>query len=343
LSLGSLELTGSLDDFDHFLYWLRNHQSLQLVRLISCQFLPNDEDHNQQQQDTQQDNNPPPPETNHDRRHHLLWLLDQLATSVSNVPCLKEIELSAAIEDDDDLEEDEASFDWEFSSLAPFQQLYQSEILEKLRLENFGFPEDHLLALFQELEHNNTNLKALFLSSCLFITNEGMYGIAKMLANNQTLTSLSLGLKFVLQDDEEDDECFQAIAQALHQNTTLQNLRLYKTTSLMRPSTRAWRRYKLSPANRRAFLELLQSHNVTLEAMSLFEEEEDHDATTRTDREEHKEKYNFYLALNRMGRKHLVREDATKEQWFHSILQAQVDLSCLFFFLSMKPEMFCGV
>lgn len=47
---------------------------------------------------------------------------------------------------------------------------------------------------------------------------------------------------------------------------------------------------------------------------------------------------NFYLAVNRMGRKHIVKDNATKEDWFPVLVNSQVDLNCLYFFLSMKPE-----
>ena len=67
--------------------------------------------------------------------------------------------------------------------------------------------------------------------------------------------------------------------------------------------------------------------NTSLEAMSLFD-------CTDLQRD-----LNFYLALNRMGRNLLMEDNATKEDWFHVLVNSQVDLNCLYFFLSMKPEL----
>ena len=68
LSLCSLELQGSPDEFERWMYWLRNHQSVNLVRLIRCRL---------------------PEQT---------ALLDTLILSLWNMTNLKEVELSAAEE-----------------------------------------------------------------------------------------------------------------------------------------------------------------------------------------------------------------------------------------------------
>jgi len=272
LSLCSVELVGTDEEFERFFYWLCNHQSVQLVRLIRCLI-------------------PDQPEN----------LLDRMALNLCNMTSLREIELSSAEE-------------WSLSAES-LQQLYLSDTVEKLRLENFSLSQNHVLALFEELERNNSNLKGLFLSSCQ-MTIDGLKGTASMLASNNTLEQFSLCLTNC-QAQPYDDACFEEIAEALHHNTTLRNL-VFSSASQDWP--------KLALTSQHAFADMLRSHNFTLEAMSLF---------GRTDLSQD---VDFYIALNRMGRKHLIRNGASKEQWFHAIVQAQVDINCLYFFLSTRPE-----
>jgi len=264
--------------------------------------------------------------------------IDPLIASLSNLASLKEVHVTAARKDR-----------WERLSLDSLPQLCSLGTLEKLQLECFNFTQDHVLTLFQDLKDNpNGHLKVVFLSFCP-MTNAVLEGTAGMLANNQSLTSFSLGFETRTWYSSallwyssalllEHDDGFVGIFQALRDNATLKNLQLFHG----RPGTSYAPRLRHSSlfsrldllarlASPPAFVELVK-HNMTLETVPEF----------GTDIAIHEE-VEFYLTLNRMGRKHLFRGDFTKEQWFHYILQAKDDLSFLYYFLSLKPELLGGV
>ena len=276
ISLCSLEVQGTPEEFERWLYWLRHHPSLHLVRLIRCQ-LPEDADH---------------------------MLLDTLVVNLSKMSRLKEVELSAAEE-----------LSWSLS-LESLQRLYQSDTLEKLRLDNFDLSTQQLLSFFRSLECNDTNLKGLFLASCQ-AGKQGLHAMASMLGSNQSLEEVSVCFTTDGKLGTCEDECFAQMAIALRHNATLRLLRISGTSA-------SWP--NLGIPTRQSFVDMLRTKNTTLEALSICA-----NGNLHAD-------LNFYLAVNRMGRKHLVKDNATKEDWFPVVLNSQVDLNCLYFFLSMKPE-----
>jgi len=188
--------------------------------------------------------------------------------------------------------------------------------LEELQLHGFDL-QDAILTLLQCLEHIQSNLSSLWLSSGQ-LTREVLESTARMLANNQSLTSF----RFFCDEYDyvNDDDCLVAIAQALHHNSKLETLHIgCKVDKALLLSHNL--------ASPQTFVEMLHDHDVTLQEISAIGVDE--------------AQAKFYGDLNRMGgRKQLVRADATKEQWFQVILQAQDDLSSLYFLLRMKPEMF---
>jgi hypothetical protein len=90
--------------------------------------------------------------------------------------------------------------------------------------------------------------------------------------------------------------------------------------------TRSGSRPRLNRQSQEAFLYAVQ-HNYILETFFMLE-------TMELDFS-----MNFYLALNRMGRKRIVDETATREDLVGVVLNAQVDLNCLHYLISMKPQL----
>lgn len=231
--------------------------------------------------------------------------MDQLIENLSETPNLREIELSAAEESALGTISDEA---WPL--------LYRSRFLKKFRLDNFELSEQHAMELFDAFEHNN-RLKGVFLSSCE-LNSDGLGAMARMLRANHTLEELSICLAHD-RNQNYNDESFVAIAHSLEQNTSLRQFRL----------TGSNRWPKMSELVQNSFLQML-CRNFTLETLSRF------------DRTDLQREIDFLLALNRMGRKCVMDENATREDWLTVIGNSQVDLNCLFFFLSMKPELLDG-
>ena len=75
-------------------------------------------------------------------------------------------------------------------------------------------------------------------------------------------------------------------------------------------------------------------HNCSIESLSFYDALSIHDSLTR--------RIDFFLALNRMGRKRIMEENASRQDWVDVILNSQVHLDCLFYFLSIKPEILGG-
>lgn len=84
--------------------------------------------------------------------------------------------------------------------------------------------------------------------------------------------------------------------------------------------------HKQSQKVQQTFVEMLK-HDYILESCSLVER-------TNIERE-----FDFYLALNRLGRGRLMANEnaATRQDWVDVPLKSQRHLDCLFYFLSSNP------
>jgi 3-methyladenine DNA glycosylase AlkC len=234
-------------------------------------------------------------------------VLQDFIANLAQVPKLREVELCGA---------EESSLG--ILSSESMERISHSEMLEKLRLDNFELSEDHFSVMLQWLERNNNRLTGVSLSSCQ-LSSPSLHRLARMLSSNGTLEELSFCLTRT-HNQTYTDESFEAISQSLHDNTSLRQFRL--------TGSNGWP--KLNDRIQTAFLTMLR-RNCTLERLSLFDS-----ADLQRD-------IDFWLALNRMGRKRVMNENATKEDWLQVITWSLVDLDCIYFFLSMKPELLDGM
>ncbi|CAB9501092.1 expressed unknown protein [Seminavis robusta] len=231
-------------------------------------------------------------------------MLADFVAHVSAIPNLKEVELCGAEESSLGIMSNEALI-----------SISGAALLEKFCLDNFELTQDHFMILLQWLERRNNRLRGVSVSACE-INSEGLHSLARMLRGNQTLEELSICLSHS-RNQTLTDECFMAISQSLERNTSLRQFGV--------SGSNGWP--KLSNNVQKCFLNMLRHWNYTLERLSLF------------DRADLQPDVNFFLATNRLGRKFLVHENCTKEEWLQAIIRSTCDLSCLYFFLSMKPEL----
>jgi hypothetical protein len=199
------------------------------------------------------------------------------------------------------------------------ERISHAPLLEKLDLGSFVLSEDHFLIMMQWLERRNHNnrLTVVSLAKCT-VTSSSLDHLARMLSINETLEELSIGFVYDRKKQTLTSESFMALSQSLQDNTSLRLLLLWGLPTLHDDK-------KIQTV----FLTMLH-RNCTLETLNLFDDGCAGDWLPDMD---------FWLALNRMGRKIVTNENATKQDWLQVITRSQGDLNCLYFFLSMKPEL----
>ena len=359
LSVCGMQLTGRWEDFGRFQKALRNHNnSLSSFRLIRCSLLllpttTKNKNNNNDQEGTIFSNN-----------QHQHNLLNSIVESLSNIPQLTDLELTSAEEDqqqDDSISSSSTSSLLGTLSNTSLHRLItdysQTTRLQRIRLDNFNFfVEEQLILLLQALEAN-TCLKSVGFSYAK-CTEVGFRGLARMLVNNQSLQELSLGISFnhtvsissnatatsntITEGEEEErndtqqeqqdtqtiitEEVLLEVVQALQHQTTLKQFRLTTASESLLD-----KHLKQSLCNIQDDLLHALRHNYTLEDLFLLERMMINDADQ-----------NFYLALNRMGRKQIAEENATRQDLVKVLVHAQVNLDCLYYFLSMRPQLFAN-
>lgn len=83
----------------------------------------------------------------------------------------------------------------------------------------------------------------------------------------------------------------------------------------------------------RAFASLVTEKNLTLEHLSYYSTYDGAD-------EKVNEEIEYYLKLNRLGRKDVLgNPDATRAQWVEKLIALNGDVGALFYFLSMNPAL----
>lgn len=147
------------------------------------------------------------------------------------------------------------------------------------------------------------------------ITNKGCAALARTLAVNQTIERLDLSYNRI-----SDPGC-TALANSLIYNSSLKEIGLFGNVQFK---------------SRDVFLRVIKSSNLTLEDLLLDSE---WDA-----------EMNYYLNLNRIGRRRLLRnEKISREEWVESLAEVQGEkhsvcdappdvLSNLFYFVLAKPH-----
>jgi hypothetical protein len=190
---------------------------------------------------------------------------------------------------------------WTGTALAT---LCQSASLTTLHIRGLRFlRDDHIVLMARTLQKQQGVLKELSLLSD--IGEDAVRAICNMLRVNQSLQILSLNR---IMDGEQASE----IAEALAENSTLREIRLYFLYCVV---------HKL----RVSFLELVKQ-NCTLEKV---------DGGWACSNIE------FFLKLNRAGRKRLMHGSSSPWDWVEVLASQHDDLDALYYLLSQNPTLCC--
>lgn len=206
---------------------------------------------------------------------------------------------------------------WPTSPSSALQFCYSSS-LKSLELGGWLLDEDLVLKMATALETNISLRSLVMLHSS--ITNRGCAALANTLIVNQTIERLDLSYNRI-----SDPGCI-ALANSLVYNSSLKEIGLFGNVQMK---------------SRNAFFHIIQNSNLALEDLLLDSE---WDA-----------EMNFYLNLNRIGRKRLLRQEGlTREEWIEALFDVQAEkhstcddapqdaLSNLFYFVMAKPHFISG-
>lgn len=252
--------------------------------------------------------------------------MDDLCASLMTHPSLEEIYLSGCIPADETtilepiarsianihslklVEIVETSFPpsgaWTGGSLA---ELCRSDSLEVLRVRGIRFLMDEDILLMAKALNSNKAMKQLWLLSCeLGFQGVGPTAIAEMLRNNSSLEILGLNRL-----------CFNRhamiIADALKANSSLRGLHLCLRDGLS--------------SEVRDYYANIVEENYALEKVS--------GGLIGSDSQ-----VEFFLRLNRAGRKTLLQdENCAKKKWITALESQSNDVSALYYLLSRKPSL----
>lgn len=183
---------------------------------------------------------------------------------------------------------------------------------DRLRvLDLFGnnISNEHVILLAEALAQN-IGLETLVLPCpAQDLSVESCQAISQALQVNKTLVTLNLPRSIL------SDEGLKHIAQGLTVNTTLKKIEVGVSKSIGEKGTEA--------------LEEMLEKNYELQRLVVSSAEKGV-----------KEKVEFYMRLNEVGRGSLLRDGkATREQWVEMLSTVVNDLDCLFYFLSMNPTL----
>ena len=295
LRLDSIRMAGSPRDFQALADALENHPTLQEIVVSGCAPVHVNHDNNN---NSNNDNN-------HPRDCRDVSIMQPVAVAMARMQTLKTVEIV------------ETSFPpsgaWTGDSLS---QLLQSKTLQTLRIRGVRFLGDKDVALMaRALEHNHA-LKELWILSCeLGFTSHGATAMAQMLRVNNTLEILGLNRL-------SSNSHAIAIAQALHDNTSLRGLHLCLRDGL---NSRTFE----------SFAELMEQ-NYVLETMSGGFMNSNKAGLSNCAL--HRKTLDFYLRLNQNGRRRLLQNsNATRQQWLETLSSQSDDVSALFYLLSRNP------
>lgn len=201
---------------------------------------------------------------------------------------------------------------WPNSPSSALRFCYSSS-LKSLELGGWALDDELVIKMATALETNNSLRSLVMLHS--HITDKACAALAKTLAVNQTIERLDLSYNCI-----SDLGCI-ALANSLIYNNSLKEIGLFGNTQVN---------------SRAIFLRIIQNSNMTLEDLLLDSE---WDA-----------EINFYLNLNRIGRRCLLRnEKVSRGAWVETLSEVQGEkqsvcdspqdtLSNLFYFVLAKPH-----
>lgn len=215
--------------------------------------------------------------------------------------------------------------------------LVTSATLTDLYLSRLGLDAKHVTAVAESMKVNKS-LRVLDLFGNN-IENEHVVLFAKVLQTNKTLETLVLPCP---SDDISVDAC-AAISRALRENTTLVTLNLPRSnlkdegllhlvqglnvnTTLKKIEVGVSK--DIGDQGMGALMKMLET-NYELERL-----------VVSSSQKSIKEKVQYYMRLNEVGRGALLRDGkATREQWVEMLISCSDDLDCLFYFINVNPSL----
>jgi hypothetical protein len=216
-------------------------------------------------------------------------------------------------------------------------RLFQSESLSDLYLSRLGLVAEHFDVIVRGMTKNE-NLRVLDLFGNN-ISNEHVVSMAEALAQNTGLETLVLPCPA---QDLSVESC-KAISQALQLNKTLVTLNLPRSILTDEGLTHIAEGLTMNTTLKK--IEVGVSKSIGEKGTDALEEmlEKNYELqrlVVSSAEKGVKEKVEFYMRLNEVGRGSLLRDGkATREQWVEMLSTVTNDLDCLFYFISMNPAL----
>jgi len=223
-------------------------------------------------------------------------IFDKFVTTISALPKIQKIDLLAT----------------EMGTLgnltpAALAKMGASETLKSLELLNFTFTNEHIAAL-SEVVNSNESLTELSISCDPKWCNN----LAPMLATNKTLTTLKLRL-----EDLYDGVFLHQVALGLTENKTMTRFEIQGEDN-----------NKMSKRSQKFFVDMLEKNQVIEHLDIKFSDEE------------YRNKVIFYLKLNQTGKRKVMQNPNSKPtDLINAVAYVGNDLDCLHHFLVTKPSM----
>ena len=247
--------------------------------------------------------------TYNDNRNNINNTFEPLAAAIASIPTLQLVEIS----------ETEIPSSWTGASL---RQFCESKYLQVLRIRGGRFLGDQDIAQMVNALQSNTILKELWILSCDFRLQSrvGPEALAKMLRVNTSLEVLGLNRL-------SGKEHAITIAEALHSNTSLRALHLCLRDGVNNQICDSYAK--------------LMEDNYVLEKMSGGFTTNRVGCRGKSDSDIAALQIDFYLKLNRNGRRFLLQhENSNRTQWLNALCSQKEDLSAVFYLLSKNPSLF---
>lgn len=216
-------------------------------------------------------------------------------------------------------------------------RLFRSQSLSDLYLSRLGLVNEHFDEIVKGMVVND-QLRVLDLFGNN-ISNEHVILLAEALAKNSGLETLVLPCPA---QDLSVDSC-KAISQALQVNKTLVTLNLPRSILSDEGLTHIAEGLMVNTTLKK--IEVGVSKSIGEKGTDALEEmlEKNYELqrlVVSSAEKGVKEKVEFYMRLNEVGRGSLLRDGkATREQWVEMLSTVVNDLDCLFYFLSMNPAL----
>lgn len=307
-------LDGSQEDMDTLADAIQSHDRLRDIRIGGFHL-------------TNNPNNPPVNQDMNLNNNNNNIRLDRVVEALAQAPGLEVVSLQLS----------SAQQSVPFGTAA-IEKLMQSKSITDLYLSRLGLGQDHLSVIAQCLPSNKT-LRVLDLFGNN-IENQHVIAMANALKENNSVEILVLPCPA---NDLSVESC-AAISEALKVNNKLSTLNLPRsnlsdegifhiaaglTVNKTLKKVEVGVSKNVGDSGVQALMDMLES-NYELERLVVSSA----DQTI-------KEKTEYYMRLNEVGRGKLLRRDgkATREQWVEMLISVVNDLDCLFYFITSNPTL----